>query len=494
MNRIHSFIGAAGVLLGGAALVYSSIYPADTILIAVIALSALGLIGWFFFVGIVRFRSDTSKQAAYLRLNNTLLFILALFLVVLINLIVRQYYYRLDFSTFRRYTLAPQSVAVAKAVERETEIIFFGTEGGREYKRVRELMEMYRYRNRKILSSFYDLDRSPLKAKEFNVVDYNTLVFRSGDKVLTARGNDEEAITNLLIRGTRRKDISIGYLQGHNEHPLSDSERDGYGKVLALLRAQGFSVQPLDLRGAALDSRMLDLLIIAAPRAELSAEEYGKLWDYREKGGKLLVLVDGPDQLAPFLKTFAIHVSTAPVYDDRNVAGTDPATPLVNSYPDTPITKNFGLSTVFPGVHALEYRDNMMLGFTFSPLVLTSPGNWLEINGNRKKDPGEEGHPQIVAAVVSHPEKLVKMVLFGDSDFASNAYTGVAGNANLFVNTVNWLCGEGAMIAVAPARVEFVPMFVSEQQSRFLRVLVPVGIPLCFVAIGTLVWWRRQRL
>ncbi|GAM10208.1 ABC-type uncharacterized transport system [Geobacter sp. OR-1] len=494
MNKITSITGVAGVLLGIGALAYSSIYPADTVIITVIALLALALLGWFVVAEFAHFRILARKQATYLRLNNFLMLVFAIFAVVLINLIVRQYYYRADLSTTRRYTLALQSMTVAKGIDRETEILFFGTEGGKEHKRVRELMDMYRYLNRKIIYTFYDLDRSPLKAKEYNVVDYNTLVFRSGEKVVTARGADEEAITNLLIRGTKRKVINVRYLQGHNEHSLSETDRDGYGRVLAQLSAQGFNLQPLDLRGAELSPTQVDLLIIASPKTELSPEEHEKLWNYREKGGKLLVLVDGPGPMTPFLKTFAIQVGDEPVYDTQNVAGTDPSTPLVNSYPDTPITRSFRLSTVFPGAHGLYYKANIMLGFNFDSLVQTSPNNWLEANGNRVKDPGEEAHPQVLAAIVSHPDKLVKMVLFGDSDFASNAYFGVAGNANLFVNAVNWLCGEGAMVSVAPAKVEFVPMFVSEQQSRLLRVLVPVGIPLLFVAAGTLVWWRRRRL
>lgn len=494
MKSLHSCAGIAGLLLGLGALAYASVYPADTLVIAFIALLALLLLGWFFRAGYGSWKIRARRQTTYLRLNNAVVIVFVVIAIVLINLIVRQYYYRADLSSTRRYTLAQQSQIIAGKIDQETEILFFGTEGGKEYKRVRELMEMYRYLNRKIIYTFYDLDRAPLKAKEFNVVDYNTLVFRSGDRIATAKGSDEESITNLLIRGTRRKVINIRYLQGHNEHSLSETDRDGYGKVLSQLSAQGFNLQPFDLRGSDLSIATVDLLIIASPRAELAEDEFEKLWHYREAGGKLLILVDGPQQLASFLKTFAIHVSDVPVYDSQNVAGTDPSTPLVNNYPPTPITAGFGLSTVFPGVHALDYRENMLLGFRFEPLAQTTPGNWLEANGNRLKDKGEEAHPQTVAAIVSHPEKLVKMVLFGDSDFAANAYSGVAGNANLFVNTVNWLCGEGAMVSVAAAKVEFVPMFVSAQQSRLLRVLVPVGIPLLFVVAGTLVWWRRQRL
>ena len=48
------------------------------------------------------------------------------------------------------------------------------------------------------------------------------------------------------------------------------------------------------------------------------------------------------------------------------------------------------------------------------------------------------------------PDMHAKFVIFGDSDFVSNTYLGVAGNANLFLNAVNWLCGEGALISCLP--------------------------------------------
>lgn len=494
LNRSSIIIGIAGGGLGLLALAYASIYPAHTFIIAVMATIALLLIGWFVRSWLPQMRGSFRRQATYLRINNLMVLVLALFSVVLTNLIVKQYYHRSDFSTTRRFTLSQQSSLVARSVERETEIMFFGAEGGKEQRRMRELMEMFRYLNKRITYTFYDLDRSPLKAKEFNVVEYNTLVFRSGEKTAVARGADEETVTNLIIRGMRRKAIIIGYLQGHNEHTLSTTERDGYGKVAGQLTAQGYTVKTVDLRGETINPTLIDLLVIAAPKVELAGQEYDILWDFREKGGKLLVLVDGPDQLAPFLKTFGLHISASPVYDISNVAGTDPSSPLVNSYVDTPITRNFGLSTVFPGVHAIEHKENMMLGFRFDPFVSTSAGNWFETNGNYRKDPDEIAHPQPIAAAVSHPEKLVKMVIFGDSDFATNAYSGVAGNANLFINSVNWLCGEGALVSMAPAKVEFVPMVVSEQQARILRVIAPVGAPLFFVIAGIVVWLRRRRL
>lgn len=493
MTRYKSISGVTGILLGIAALVYASIFPTETTVIAVMALLSLLLLGWFCVASLDMLQKLARKQATFLRLNNALLIVFFLFIVVLLNLIVRQYYVRVDLSAQRKHSLSPKSTLVTKAVDHEVDIMFFGVEGSKEYQRMHDLLEAYRYLNRNIVYQLYDLDRVPLKAKENKVINYNTLVFRSAGTLITAAGSDEEAVTNLLIRGTRRKTINIRYLQGHNEHPTSETDRDGYGKVLRQLRAQGYNLQQIDLKAASLRAAEVDLLVIASPRSELSGDEYEKIWHFQEEGGKLLILVDGPQQLTPLLRSVGVRVSDFPVYDSRNVAGTDPSSPLVTTYPTTPMTQNFGLSTVFPGVHALSYRDSLMLDYKFEPIVQTSPENWLEKNGNRTRDIGEENHPLTVAAMLSHPNKLMKMVIFGDSDFASNAYQGIAGNANLLLNVVNWLCGEGALVSVAPAKSEFVPMFISDQQARILRVLAPVGIPLCIVIPGACIWlWRRR--
>lgn len=494
LSKFNIVVGSTGLLLGICSLVCAVFFPSNSALTAGLAMLSLMLLFWLSIVNRHEINCLARKQSTVLRLNNAAMIVLFLFSVIMVNLILRQYYFRVDISSSHHYTLAPQSNLVANSLDREVEILFFGTEGSKEFQRVHDLLEMYRYLNKKIVYSLYDLDRVPLKAKEFQVTDYNTLVLRSADRTISSKGAGEEAITNLLIRGTRRKALTVRYLLGHNERTLSETDRDGYGKIIGQLSAQGFQVQPLDLKGADLKVGDTDLLIVAAPKVEMPNDEYRKVWRYLEDGGKALVLVDGPDQADQLIRGIGVSASPEPVYDARNVAGSDPASPLVTSYPDTPITRGFGLSTVYPGVHALRYREGLMLDYKFEPLVMTSDENWLEKHGNRTREADEADHPLTIAAIVSHPNKLMKVVIFGDSDFVSNTYLGVAGNANLFLNTVSWLCGEGSLISVAPVKTEFVPMIISDRQSRLIALLAPVGVPLFIFAAGAVIWFKRRRL
>ena len=57
-------------------------------------------------------------------------------------------------------------------------------------------------------------------------------------------------------------------------------------------------------------------------------------------------------------------------------------------------------------------------------------------------------HPTPTADQAPKPETRVAAI--GDSDFAANAYVGIEGNRDLFMNTVNWLAQQENLIAIRP--------------------------------------------
>ncbi len=48
------------------------------------------------------------------------------------------------------------------------------------------------------------------------------------------------------------------------------------------------------------------------------------------------------------------------------------------------------------------------------------------------------------------PKPQMRIIVVGDSDFASNAASGIQGNADLFVNMNNWLTQQEDLIAIHP--------------------------------------------
>src|SRR5919204_421660 len=65
--------------------------------------------------------------------------------------------------------------------------------------------------------------------------------------------------------------------------------------------------------------------------------------------------------------------------------------------------------------------------------------------------------------------KKARLVVFGDSDFASNNYLNLSGNRDLFLNTVSWLAEEENLIAIRPKESGqfFSPVTANQQQLIF---------------------------
>jgi ABC-type uncharacterized transport system involved in gliding motility auxiliary subunit len=492
---INKLIGILGLILGIAALMVGSIYPAKTVVIVALALAGTVLLTFFFISHFEALKAYSKKRSSHLRLNTVLMVVFFVFIIVLLNLIIRQYYFRYDMTSIGKFSLSYQGETVAKGITSDVRIDYFGIDGNIDFQRAEELLEAFRYLNKHVVYELHDLDRSPLLARKYNIKNYGTFVADSGGKRLQAQGIGEQMLTNLIVRVTRKKTQKIKFLEGHGEKNISDTGRSGYSSIAEKLRAIGHDVSSLNLVSAGGVPQDTDLLVIASPQTELSGDEYSMIEEYRSKIGKLLVLIDSPQQLKAYLISLGLKISEYPVYDPVNVAGTDPSTPLVNRYPGNQVMGDFSLTTVFPGVYEVKNNPKVnMEGLRYELLVRSSKDAWFEINGDGIMQKEEERGDMVFAVLIAHVKELMKVIVFGDSDFASNAYINVGGNTDLYLNVSNWLLGEGGLAQESAPKSEFIPMFVTVEQARLLKIIITIGIPLFIIIAGTVVWYRRRAL
>jgi ABC-type uncharacterized transport system involved in gliding motility auxiliary subunit len=88
------------------------------------------------------------------------------------------------------------------------------------------------------------------------------------------------------------------------------------------------------------------------------------------------------------------------------------------------------------------------------------------------------------------PETRVAAI--GDSDFVSNAYLGVEGNRDLFMNTVNWLAQQENLIAIRPKEPSDRRMTLTENKTMAILLLSIFVIPGVVLGAGVYSWWRRR--
>jgi len=206
--------------------------------------------------------------------------------------------------------------------------------------------------------------------------------------------------------------------------------------------------------------------------------------------------------------------------------GADASVPVAASYPSHPITENFKVMTAYPLARSITPVQGGVNGHTAQPLVETSSKSWAETDikaltttgkVTRDLDKGDKAGPIALAAAVSaaatdapapkppaqgpdqktdqKPDEKkpeTRLVVFGDSDFASNAALGVQGNKDLFLNTINWLAQQENMIAIRAREPDDRRITLTTGQQQSLFYLTVFIVPGLILLAGVQTWWRRR--
>ena len=91
------------------------------------------------------------------------------------------------------------------------------------------------------------------------------------------------------------------------------------------------------------------------------------------------------------------------------------------------------------------------------------------------------------------PKPETRVVVFGDSDFPSNAYGGLPGNLNLFANAISWLAQQENLIAIRPTEAADRRITLTPRSITIMSLASRFGIPAAVFIAGIFVWRRRRR-
>jgi ABC-type uncharacterized transport system involved in gliding motility auxiliary subunit len=99
--------------------------------------------------------------------------------------------------------------------------------------------------------------------------------------------------------------------------------------------------------------------------------------------------------------------------------------------------------------------------------------------------------PAVDAAGANAP--AWRLVVVGDSDFATNSLLALSGNPTLLANTFNWLLDRQKLLGIGPKKPEQVRMTLTPGQLSGITWLVLAGLPALAIAAGVAVYYRRRR-
>lgn len=397
------------------------------------------------------------------------------------------------------YTLAEDTVKTLAGLQEEVKVTAFYGPADPEYPGLRDLLDRYKAKSDKLSVEYVDPYSNPQLVEQKGIrVGGPRVIFARGTTEARATEISEEALTNALVKVLRSGEKKLYATTGHGERDLADGSERGYAHAAKGLADEGLEVQKLALTQGEIPADAAALLILA-PEKPFFEPEIAALRGFLEKGGRLLVSLEpgfSDPALQKLLEDYGLIFDEALVVDPLSrLMGGGAAIPVVQTYAQHEISKEFQLATMFPTARPITARGDSTPRATI--LALSNPSAWGETNledPQARYDEGEKRGQLGLAAVVSKPagDKETRIVAFGDADFASNQYESAAGNRDLFLNSVNWLASQEARITIRPRTREGSRLVLTENDARFLNLFSINVLPMLVLGAGLSVWLVRR--
>lgn len=503
INRKELFttMSWAGVAMAAAGYLRSSIEeslsPLDMGLL--IAGGALLAIAAAFNLGALR--TFFTKRSSKLGANTIVLSVAVLAILCAANVVAVRHDKRFDMTSEKLYSLSDQSKRIASHLDRDVNFLYFSKDSNTQ---LDELMAEYRTVSRRIHFERVDPVAQIGLAKQYNIRQMGEMIATSDNHTVHLQDTQEQDITNALLQLTHNTVKTICFVTGHGEKSVDDTGNDGYSAVKDALTKETYQAKSVNLVTSDGVPAECTVLVIPGPAKALFPQEAAMVGKYLDSGGKVFALLD-PDTdsgLEPVLQAWNIKVGDDTVIDASGVGrlfGTGPAVPLVHDYGDSPITQSLqGTMTFYPLARTVEIADKSKTDPVDIELLKTMPASWAtpKITGttvsfNPQKD--TRGPLSLgVSADRKEGSKDARLVVIGNSLFATNHWEGLQGNGDLFLNAISWLAQDQDLISIRPKNRTNRQVTMTESQQRLLTWMSLGILPGLVVIAGIMIWWRRR--
>lgn len=525
-----SIIGGLALLVGFIGLIWQGGFT-EIILIA-FGLGVIGLVLWAV-MSPRDFRAFVSGRQT--RYSTTAVFG-ALFLtgiVVFTYVVLQRAVITLDMTEGQRFSISNETRAVLQRVTQPIQITGFYSSRALQQREVDDpFFRLYEVEtNGLIRREYIDPNEQPALAQKFNVefdsevyisyltpdgtVDFNTVarVPRSG----TQERDLTEAISRLLISGT----LTVYFEQSHGELDPLDNSSQGLVGINNGIQESGLITYPisiLELSQTASDiPGDASALILARPITDFSDGEIAVIDRYLERGGSLFIMTDVLFNEDAFLRqdsrfnqylwdNYGVRALDAVVVDPASYSETELNIVSAAIFPENDIARRLDQNNapaLFKIARAVEASTTPPPDTPNGRVIMSSPQSYGETNfkalgetNTFQFDAGQDIQGPLATVVWANNRKTgAKILLIGDSDFATNSLVTQTGNAILFTDGLAWLTGFGDQINFAPqAYGSGTPViFISAQQLDVIAFITVVLIPGLVLAAGIGLWLRRMR-
>ena len=481
-----------------------------------------------------RVRSGGGRRAGKYGTSAIVGALLGIVILGLLGFLSTRYHTRFDVSEAGVHTLAPQTTELLESLEEDVQITAFFNES--ESPPIAGLLDRYASASERVKLRYVDPNSEPglVDALGLTTEELATGVVRftvsSGESTSLSEFSEPD-ITNALVKLVKSTGKKVYFLVGHNERgitPLPGEEGtfaagpESFGRAADALVNETYAVEPLLLASAEDVPADASAVIVAGPTRPLLEGELAALRRYVEGGGGLFVALDPRAQtnLYALLEEWGVLMGDDVVVDRALAVFGQATTPIAQEYDGShPITAPLREPALFPMVRSIELVEATAV--RFSVLAKTGEESWAErdlegwrVSGRAEYDELDVMGPVGIAVAGSvraagippaahnvhgndeadvAPVAEGRLVVFGDSDFASNETLDALRNKDLFVNSVNWLAGDLSQITVRPNVSRASSFQMSQDEFRRIQYLSLFVLPETIAVFGVLTWWLRRK-
>jgi len=475
--------------------------------------------------------------------NRTVQIVLGLCLVILVNVIAARYFQRVDLTESGVYTLAPESKAYLRQLDKPVKIIVTIPENpdSPELRRInndlRKLLREYEFVGRVAGNPMVDVEfvdiyqqrsRAQELANRYDLTQENVILVASGDRTRKIRQADlykvqdgkitafkgEQAFTQAILAVASDEPSVLYFLVGHGEMRLDDVDPlRGLSQLETFLAERGFQPATLDLASADAVPENADMVLVPSPQAALLPEEVEKLRRYMsDRNGRMMVFLDpgrkhGMDDL---LFDWGVLADDMAIFDegpDYKASGGDFIIRRFAQHPITEFLIDYKITALFGQPRPVRKdpaaRNDERLKVT--QLIGSSETSWAERDYRTQEPPqydvGRDIQGPVPIATVSKRSAGAKLgitipggrfAVFGNSDFIANNRLSAFGNRTLFFNTLNWALDRTEMLNIPSRPMESYQIVMGAAELR--KLLLYFGIaPGAVALLGLLVYGVRRR-
>lgn len=394
-------------------------------------------------------------------------------------------------------------------------------------------------------------DRRVLDGYDFVDYDYSGASMGEGPSVKAFKG--EQLITSAILELIEDHKPKVLLTTGHGEASLDGGGQRGMHTAGELLGRDNFELDSWQSIGQTAVPDDTDLVVVAGPTGRFLDSEIAALSRYLERGGRALLLLDPAIAGERFtdlgfgalLAGHGVQIADDLVIDPSQALTVGAETIFSTSYGSHPIVAPLtGRPVILPLARSARRAADVPAGHQVAELVLASAASWAETDLSTLPNvaPGDgeaRGALPVAVAVSWQPAaaaaaqdaepvaddadreaavgadvdaddetavdadaeaadnsvkaRETRLVVIGDSDFATDSYVFDGANGELLLGAFNWLIERESMLEIAPRAPEQMKLVLSASELRTIYLLSLLVLPGSAVVAGIYVHLRRRR-